>query len=63
MVDTELVKFERVNNLKNIPSEAEYRQIEPVKNFASKGKIDFLNLKLKYMKELPLVIKGVSMTI
>ncbi|KAL6639948.1 hypothetical protein ACP70R_022258 [Stipagrostis hirtigluma subsp. patula] len=60
----QIISVERVNQYMNIPSEAEHviEENRPAKDWPQVGRVEIKDLKIRYRREAPLVLHGITCT-
>ncbi|KAK9057251.1 hypothetical protein SSX86_022086 [Deinandra increscens subsp. villosa] len=64
-VENRMVSVERIKQFTNIPSEAEWvkKDDPPPSNWPSHGNVELKDLQVRYRPNMPLVIKGITLSI
>ncbi|XP_062074490.1 ABC transporter C family member 10-like [Humulus lupulus] len=62
MLENAIISVERVEQYMHIPSEAEevIHENQPAQNWPTLGKVEICNLKVRYRKNAPMVLHGIS---
>ncbi|XP_025825744.1 ABC transporter C family member 4-like isoform X2 [Panicum hallii] len=65
MVENDMVAVERVHQYSTLPSEAAWEVADclPSPNWPSRGDIDVKDLKVRYRRNTPLILKGITVSI